>query len=59
MPDPTAFAARLRVGNPSVFCRVEDDHVLFDVRTVPEGSIHDAARAIQYAMEGDEFVDED
>ena len=25
-----AFAARLRAGSPSVFCRVEDDHVLFD-----------------------------
>ena len=31
---PAAFAARLRAGSPSVFCRVEDDHVLFDVRTV-------------------------
>ena len=33
--------------------------MLFDVRTVPEDRIHDTARAIQYAMEGDEFLDED
>ena len=59
VPDPTSFAARLRVGNPTIFCRVEEDHVLFDVRTVPEDRIHDTARAIQYAMEGDEFLDED
>jgi L-seryl-tRNA(Ser) seleniumtransferase len=59
VPDPTAFAARLRAGSPSVFCRVEDDHVLFDVRTVTDDQVHDTARAIQYAIEGDEFVDED
>ena len=53
VPDPTSFAARLRAGSPSVFCRVED-HVLFDVRTVPDDQLHDLARAIQYALEGDD-----
>ncbi|HEY6568321.1 MAG TPA: L-seryl-tRNA(Sec) selenium transferase [Actinomycetota bacterium] len=59
VPDPTAFGARLRSGSPSVFCRIEDDHVLFDVRTVADEQLHDTARAILYAIEGDEFVDED
>ncbi|HEY5859135.1 MAG TPA: L-seryl-tRNA(Sec) selenium transferase [Actinomycetota bacterium] len=59
VPDPTTFAARLRAGSPSVFCRVEDDHVLFDVRTVTDEQVHDTARAILYAIEGDEFLDED
>jgi L-seryl-tRNA(Ser) seleniumtransferase len=59
VPDPPAFAARMRSGTPSVFCRVEDDHVLFDARTVAAEQVADLARAILYAIEGDEFVDED
>ena len=56
--DPAAFAARLRTGSPSVFCRVEPDGVLFDLRTVlPDEEPH-LARAIWYALEGDE-LDED
>jgi hypothetical protein len=54
-PDPTAFAARLRSGAPSVFARVESDHVLFDVRTVRDHELGDLARAIQYALEGDDL----
>jgi L-seryl-tRNA(Ser) seleniumtransferase len=54
-PDPTALAARLRNGAPSVFARVEADHVLFDVRTVGDHELGDLARAIQYALEGDDF----
>jgi L-seryl-tRNA(Ser) seleniumtransferase len=50
--DAPAFAARLRAGSPSVFARVGDDHVLLDVRTVPEDRIHDLARAVLYALEG-------
>jgi L-seryl-tRNA(Ser) seleniumtransferase len=57
-PDPPAIAARLRTGSPSVFCRVEPDGVLFDLRTVlPDEEPH-LARAIWYALEGDE-LDED
>jgi L-seryl-tRNA(Ser) seleniumtransferase len=59
VPDPPAFAARLRVGRPSVFCRVERDHVLFDLRTVSDEQVPDLARAISYAMEGDDLDDED
>ena len=32
--DPAAFTARLRAGTPSVFCRMEPDAAVFDVRTV-------------------------
>ena len=56
--DPAAFAARLRAGSPSVFCRVEPDAALFDVRTVLPDQLPDLTRAIQYALEGDD-VDED
>jgi L-seryl-tRNA(Ser) seleniumtransferase len=56
--DPAAFAARLRAGVPSVFCRVEPDATLFDVRTVLPDQLPDLTRAIQYALEGDD-VDED
>ena len=56
--DPTVFAARLRAGTPSVFCRVEPDAVVFDVRTVLPDQLPDLTRAIQYALEGDD-VDED
>jgi L-seryl-tRNA(Ser) seleniumtransferase len=56
--DPTVFAARLRAGTPSVFCRVESDAVVFDVRTVLPDQLTDLTRAIQYALEGDD-VDED
>lgn len=57
-PDPTAFAARLRSGSPSVFCRMESDHVLFDVRTVDADDIPHLARAIQYALEGDDLIED-
>ena len=58
-PDPSALAARLRTGRPSVFCRVERDHVLFDLRTVTDAQVPDLARAIWYALEGDDLDDED
>ncbi|HTG47140.1 MAG TPA: L-seryl-tRNA(Sec) selenium transferase [Actinomycetota bacterium] len=50
--DPDAFAARLRAGSPSVFARVGGDHVLLDVRTVPDDRTKDLARAVLYALEG-------
>ncbi|HSH32324.1 MAG TPA: L-seryl-tRNA(Sec) selenium transferase [Actinomycetota bacterium] len=57
--DPVAFAARMRAGSPSAFCRVEDDHVLFDLRTVTAAQVPDLARAIQYALEGDDLIEDD
>ena len=57
--DPASFAARLRTGSPSVFCRVQDDHVLLDVRTVTDGQVPLVARAVLYALEGDDLDDED
>ncbi|MGZ8570651.1 MAG: L-seryl-tRNA(Sec) selenium transferase [Actinomycetota bacterium] len=59
VPDPPAFAGRLRSGGGlSVFCRVAEDHVLLDVRTVTDEQVPDLARAVQYALEGDDFDDE-
>jgi L-seryl-tRNA(Ser) seleniumtransferase len=59
VPDPRAFAARLRTGSPSVFCRVESDHVLFDARTVTDDQVPDLARATWYALEGDDLDDDE
>ena len=59
VPDPTAFGARMRSGSPAAFCRVEDDHVLFDLRTVTNREVPDLARAIQYALEGDDLIEDD
>ncbi|MGZ5213423.1 MAG: L-seryl-tRNA(Sec) selenium transferase [Actinomycetota bacterium] len=53
--DPAAFAARLRAGSPSVFCRIEADAAVFDVRTVLPDQLPDLTRAIQYALEGDDL----
>ncbi|MEA2581268.1 MAG: L-seryl-tRNA(Ser) seleniumtransferase [Actinomycetota bacterium] len=58
VPDPPAFAARLRMGRPSVFCRMEERSILLDARTVRPDEIRDLARAVLYAMEGDD-VDDD
>ena len=58
VPDPSAFAGRLRTGSPSVFCRVEDDHVLLDARTVPAGEVPHLARAVLYALEGNDFAED-
>ncbi|MGZ8607727.1 MAG: L-seryl-tRNA(Sec) selenium transferase, partial [Actinomycetota bacterium] len=57
VPDPPAMAARLRTGRPSVFCRIAEASVLFDLRTVPAEQLKDLARAIQYAREGDDVDD--
>jgi len=58
-PDPPAFAARLRTGSPSVFCRMQEDHVLLDARTITDTQVPLAARAVLYALEGDDLDDED
>ena len=57
-PDATAFTARLRNGSPSVFCRTNDDHVLLDARTITDDQVRHVARAVLYAIEGDD-LDED
>jgi L-seryl-tRNA(Ser) seleniumtransferase len=59
VPDPPAFAARLRTGRPSAFCRVAEDHVLLDVRAVTDEQVPHLARAVLYALEGDDLDDED
>ena len=41
-----------------MFCRVGDDHVVLDVRTVADGELRDLARAVFYALEGDDLDDE-
>ncbi|MBI2237999.1 MAG: L-seryl-tRNA(Sec) selenium transferase, partial [Actinobacteria bacterium] len=57
-PEPDLLAARLRTGSPSVFCRVEEKAVLFDLRTVLPEQLEDLARAILYALAGDDLADE-
>ncbi|HEV3475021.1 MAG TPA: L-seryl-tRNA(Sec) selenium transferase [Actinomycetota bacterium] len=47
---PEPLAARLRVGNPPVFCRVEEDGLLFDLRTVAPDDDLRLERAIRYAL---------
>jgi L-seryl-tRNA(Ser) seleniumtransferase len=58
VPDPPAFAGRLRTGQPAVFCRVEADHVSFDARTFNDDDLPHLARAILYAIEGDDFKED-
>jgi L-seryl-tRNA(Ser) seleniumtransferase len=50
--DATALAARLRTGNPSVFCRIDGATVGLDARTVADEEVDDLVRAIRYAFEG-------
>jgi L-seryl-tRNA(Ser) seleniumtransferase len=59
VPDPSAYAHRLRVGKPSVFCRVAEDHVVLDARTLTDDEVPHVARAVHYALEGDDLDDED
>jgi L-seryl-tRNA(Ser) seleniumtransferase len=49
---PEAFAAALRVSRPPVFCRVEADAVVFDLRAVAPDEDPDLARAIRYTLGG-------
>jgi L-seryl-tRNA(Ser) seleniumtransferase len=57
-PDPTAMAARLRTGSPSVFCRVTEKGVVLDLRAVAGDELPALARAIRYALEGDDLPDD-
>jgi L-seryl-tRNA(Ser) seleniumtransferase len=47
---PAPVAARLRVGNPSVFCRVEEGALAFDLRTVLPEDDERLVRAVHYAL---------
>jgi L-seryl-tRNA(Ser) seleniumtransferase len=59
VPDAPAFAARLRTGTPSVFSRIEDRFILLDCRTVTDAQMPHLARAVHYALEGDEAHGQD
>lgn len=48
---PDEAAAKLRLGRPPVFCRVDDGAVVFDLRTVPPEDDDRLARAIRYVLE--------
>jgi L-seryl-tRNA(Ser) seleniumtransferase len=48
---PDDAAAQLRLGRPSVFCRVDDGALLFDLRTVLPEDDDRLARAIRYVLE--------
>jgi L-seryl-tRNA(Ser) seleniumtransferase len=50
-PSPEQLAARLRTGMPSVFCRVEGERLLFDLRTVEPVDDDRLTRAVRYALE--------
>jgi L-seryl-tRNA(Ser) seleniumtransferase len=47
---PEELAARLRLGNPPVFCRLEDGELVFDLRTVEPSDDERLARALRYAL---------
>jgi L-seryl-tRNA(Ser) seleniumtransferase len=53
VPRPERLAARLRTSNPPVFCRIEDDAVIFDLRTVDEADDGKLLRAVRYALSQD------
>jgi L-seryl-tRNA(Ser) seleniumtransferase len=53
VPSPNGLAARLRLGRPPVFCRLEDGALVFDLRTVPLEDDDRLLRAIRYALEQD------
>jgi len=52
--DAPAFAARLRTGTPAAFSRMEETFILLDCRTVTDAQVPHLARAVHYALEGDE-----
>lgn len=49
-PRPEVVAARLRTGNPPVFCRLEEGELSFDLRTVAPEEDDELVRAIRYAL---------
>ena len=51
IPSADEAAAKLRLGRPSVFCRVDDGTLVFDLRTVRPEDDDRLARAIRYVLE--------
>lgn len=49
--NPDAFAQRLRLGEPSVFCRIQKDALWFDLRTVLPDELSELAECIAKAWE--------
>ena len=49
---PDAFAQRLRLGNPSVFCRIQKNALRFDLRTVLPDELSELAECIAKAWAG-------
>ncbi|MCS7188156.1 MAG: hypothetical protein RMK89_14575, partial [Armatimonadota bacterium] len=47
--NPDALAQRLRLGNPSVFCRIQKDALWFDIRTVLPNELNELAECIAKA----------
>ncbi|MFA0753575.1 MAG: hypothetical protein IMHGJWDQ_001352 [Candidatus Fervidibacter sp.] len=47
--NPDAFAQRLRLSNPSVFCRIQKDALWFDLRTVLPDELGELAQCIARA----------
>jgi L-seryl-tRNA(Ser) seleniumtransferase len=47
---PEQVAARLRTGQPAVFCRVEEGALLIDLRAVATDEDEHLARAVRYAL---------
>jgi L-seryl-tRNA(Ser) seleniumtransferase len=60
VPDPAAgptaeaLARRLRLGVPSVFCRVQDDALLFDMRTLLDGEADILVDRLRAALAGED-----
>jgi L-seryl-tRNA(Ser) seleniumtransferase len=50
LPHPEELAARLRLGNPPVFCRLDEGALMFDLRTVEPGDDERLVRAVRYAL---------
>ena len=48
---PEQVAARLRMGRPPVFCRVDDEALVFDLRAVPPSDDDRLLRAIRHALQ--------
>jgi L-seryl-tRNA(Ser) seleniumtransferase len=48
---PEEAAARLRLGRPPVFCRVDEGALVFDLRTVRPADDDRLVRAIRYALQ--------
>jgi L-seryl-tRNA(Ser) seleniumtransferase len=51
--EPERIAARLRTDRPPVFCRVDRDGLVFDLRTVAADDDDRLVRAIRYALASD------